>query len=171
MIREHEGHASHFARESLGDSRSGRGISHILVDSRIEDMYMGGCVDNLLVSGAFFTDHHIVAADFAYDMKDIYLQDREPTERSKWGRLVNILLELTSSPDHSNAHGMLLFIQDALVSRCPPRNIKELRRIPIPKPYNDMFSFLTDQVSRKLSHGVEVTGKLGPEIIAYWKNK
>ena len=78
--------------------------------------------------------------------------------------------------------GVLLFIQNVLVSRCPPRNIKVMTRIPIPKPdkpgqtrpislADDMFSFLTDQVSRKFSYGVEETGQLGPEITAYRKNK
>ena len=33
-----------------------------------------------------------------------------------------------------------------------------------------MFSFLTYQIFRKLSNGVEATGKLGPEITAYRKN-
>ena len=78
--------------------------------------------------------------------------------------------------------GVLLFIQNVLVSRCPPRNIKVMTRIPIPKPdkpgqtrpislADDMFPFLTDQVSKKFSCGVEETGQLGPEITAYRQNK
>ena len=94
VIREHEGQKSYITRESLCESRTGRGISHILVDPRIDDMYMGGCVDKILASGAFSTDHHIVAANFAFDMEDIHLQDREPTERFTWGRLANILMEI-----------------------------------------------------------------------------
>ena len=44
VIREHENHVSFITRESLGESKSDRGISHILVDPRIDDMYVGGCV-------------------------------------------------------------------------------------------------------------------------------
>ena len=76
--------------------------------------------------------------------------------------------------------GILLFIQNVLVTRCPPRNIKTMTHIPIHKPENqgqtspisladEMFSFLTDQIAKKLSCGVEATGKLGPEITAYRK--
>ena len=57
-----------------------------------------------------------------------------------------------------------------------------MTRIPIPKPdkpgqtrpislADDMFSFLIDQVSKHLSTGVEASGKLGPEISAYRKDK
>ena len=53
-----------------------------------------------------------------------------------------------------------------------------MTRIPIPKPDKpdqtrpiSIFSFLTDQVSKYLSDGVKATGKLGPEITAYRKNK
>ena len=74
--------------------------------------------------------------------------------------------------------GTILFIQNCLASRCPPQNIKTMTRIPIPKPDKpdqtrpiSIFSFLTDQVSKYLSDGVKATGKLGPEITAYRKNK
>ena len=58
-----------------------------------------------------------------------------------------------------------------------------MSRIPIPKGENkpgetrpisladDVYSFLTAQISRQFAAGVEATGKLGPEITAYRKNK
>ena len=101
VIREYENHDSYITRESLGESKSGRGISHILVDPSIDDMYVGGCVDKIVASGAFSTDHHIIAADFAFNMEDIHLQNGDPIERFKWGRMANILMELipTTKPD------------------------------------------------------------------------
>ena len=79
--------------------------------------------------------------------------------------------------------GVLLFLQNVLVSRCPPPSIKEMTRIPIPKGMDkpgqtrpisladDVYSFLTAQVSRTLSEGIEATGRLGPEITAYRKGR
>ena len=101
-VREHEGHTSYITRESLSTSRSGRGISHILVDSRIDDMYVGGCVDKIVASGALSTDHHIIAADFAFNMEDIQLQNGLPIEPFKWGRIANILMELIPPSEPSN---------------------------------------------------------------------
>ena len=79
--------------------------------------------------------------------------------------------------------GVLIFLHNVLASRCPPPNIKEMTRIPIPKGENkpgqtrpvsladDIFSFLTGQISRTFATGIEETGRLGPEITAYRKNK
>ena len=114
VIREYENHDSYITRESLGESKSSRGISHILVDPRIDDMYVGGCVDKIVTSGAFPTDHHIIAADFALNIEDLHLQHGDPIERFKWGRLANILMELipttksgippTLQPKHDTPH-------------------------------------------------------------------
>ena len=57
----------------------------------------------LVASGEFPTDHHIVAADFAFDMDNIILQERTPVERFKWGRLSKILLDLATSHDPDSA--------------------------------------------------------------------
>ena len=103
VIREYEGQERYITRESLSASKTGRGISHILVDPYIEDMYVGGCVDKMVASGAFPTDHHIVAADFPFDIENICLQETEPIERFKWGRIANILMTLVPSPDPNNA--------------------------------------------------------------------
>ena len=79
--------------------------------------------------------------------------------------------------------GVLIFLQNVLASRCPPPKIKEMTRIPIPKGddkpgqtrpislADDIFSFLTGQISRTFAAGIEETGRLGPEITAYRKNK
>ena len=53
VVREYEGQNRYITRESLGDSKGGRGISHILVESFPEDMYFGGCVDNLVATVLF----------------------------------------------------------------------------------------------------------------------
>ena len=58
--------------------------------------------------------HHIIAADFAFNMEDIHLQNGDPIDRFKWGRLANILMELipttksgippTLQPKHDTPH-------------------------------------------------------------------
>ena len=60
MVRECDGQDSYIRRESLGDLKGGSGISHILFDSYVEEMYVGGCVDKIIASGACATDHHMV---------------------------------------------------------------------------------------------------------------
>ena len=79
--------------------------------------------------------------------------------------------------------GILLFLQNVLVTRCPPPAIKAMSRILIPKGKDkpgqtrpismadDTYSFLTDQISKSFSAGIEATGRMGEEIKAYRKGK
>ena len=64
LVFEYEGLESHITRESLSDSTGGRGLSHILASSKVEDLYGGGCVDKPVSSCSIHSYHHIVAADF-----------------------------------------------------------------------------------------------------------
>ena len=102
IVCDYEGQEKYITRESLGDSKGGRGISHIMVDTRMEEMYVGGCVDKIIASTAFPTDHHIVAADFAFDIDNILLQERIPVEKFKWGEISNILMEIICSEDETD---------------------------------------------------------------------
>ena len=79
--------------------------------------------------------------------------------------------------------GMLLFLQNVLITRSPPPDIKEMSRILIPKGESkpgqtrpismadDTFSFLTNEISNRMSNGMEETGRMGDEIKAYRKGK
>ena len=53
---------------------------------------MGDCIDKLVASGAFPTDHHIIAADFAFNIDPFNINEGSKTTRYKWGRISNILL-------------------------------------------------------------------------------
>jgi hypothetical protein len=78
---------------------------------------------------------------------------------------------------------VLLFLQNVLVTRCPPPVIKAMSRILIPKGKakpgqtrpismaDDTYSFLTDQISKRFAAGIEATGRMGEEIKAYRKGK
>ena len=74
--------------------------------------------------------------------------------------------------------GMLLFIQNVLVTRCPPPYIKQMSRVPIPKGkekpgqtrpialVNDIYGFITSMQAYRMSQGIEATNKLFPELKA-----
>jgi hypothetical protein len=78
--------------------------------------------------------------------------------------------------------GILLFIQNVLVTRCAPPYIKQMSRIPIPKGkakpgqtrpialVNDVYGFITAMLAMRMSQGVEATKRLFPELKAYRKN-
>jgi hypothetical protein len=69
LVRKYNGLISYITRESLSSSIGGRGISHILGTEKIEEIYMGGCVDPIVSACSINTDHHIVAADFDFFFK------------------------------------------------------------------------------------------------------
>jgi hypothetical protein len=68
--------------------------------------------------------------------------------------------------------GLLLFIQNILVSRCPVSSIKEMSRLPIPKGpeklgqtrpialVNDIYGFISAVVAIRMAEGVEMSEKL-----------
>ena len=78
--------------------------------------------------------------------------------------------------------GMLLFIQNVLVNRCPPSSIKEMSRLPIPKGpekpgqtrpialVNDIYAFISSMIACRMAEGIDASGRLGPEVRAYRKN-
>ena len=78
--------------------------------------------------------------------------------------------------------GVILFIQNTLVTRCPPPYTKQMSRIPIPKGkdkpgqtrpivlVNDIYGFITATQAIRMSEGVEATKRLFPELKAYRKN-
>ena len=78
--------------------------------------------------------------------------------------------------------GLLLFLQNVLVTRCPPPSIKSMTRILIPKSNkpdetrpisltDDTYSLLTQQISKRMSEEMEATGRMGEEIKVYRKGK
>ena len=93
-VFEKEG-SSYITRVPLsGAERGGRGISHIMIDSRMEERYIGGCIDPLLSKATCGTaDHFIVAAEFNLDISNFYLLNRTPVTRYKWGLISNILMD------------------------------------------------------------------------------
>ena len=57
-----------------GAEKGGRGISHIMIDNRMEDRYVGGCIDPLLSKSTCGTaDHFIVAAEFNLGITNFHL--------------------------------------------------------------------------------------------------
>jgi hypothetical protein len=92
----------YITRNEFTNSNSGRGITHIMVSSKIEDMYVGGCVDAILSSSSILSDHHLVAADFIFDIPTPPRHISQPTKRVRWGRISNILVEMTHEDKDKN---------------------------------------------------------------------
>jgi hypothetical protein len=93
VVFEKEGQQTYITREPLSGAKGGRGISHIMVDRNMEDLYVGGCVDPILSSSSCGTaDHHIVAADFDLGAIAFTLYETNPTTRYKWGAISKILM-------------------------------------------------------------------------------
>ena len=76
----------YITRNELYKSNSGRGISHIMVTSKVEGMYVGGCVDNILSCSSIVSDHLLVAADLIIDIPTPSKHVSNPTKRIRWGK-------------------------------------------------------------------------------------
>ena len=100
LVYELDGEKSYITREPLTGSTNGRGISHIMGTDALEDMYMGGCVDKITAAFNIFSDHHLVAADFALQIQDVSLDtERQPIVKYKWGKIANIKMDCTTEED------------------------------------------------------------------------
>ena len=89
----------YITRNEFNNSNSCRGISHIMVTSKVEDMYIGGCVDAILSCSSIVSDHHLVAADFVFDIPTPPKHISQPTNRIKWGKISNIKVETAYEDD------------------------------------------------------------------------
>jgi hypothetical protein len=103
-VFEKGGEQTYITREPLSGAKGGRDISHIMVDSKMESLYVvGGCVDPILSSSSCETaNHHIVAADFDLGATDFTLYERTPVTRYKGGAIAKIL---TSYGDNDEETG------------------------------------------------------------------
>jgi hypothetical protein len=70
-----------------------------MVTSKVEDMYIGGCVDAILSCSSIVSDHHLVAADFVFDIPSPPKHISQPTNRIKWGKISNIKVETVYEDD------------------------------------------------------------------------
>jgi hypothetical protein len=94
LVYKYEGIESYITRESLSTtSTSGRGISHIFATLDAEMLYVGGCIDPIVSATSINTDHHIVAADFDFNLQH-RTQEREANSeyKYKWNTVANILV-------------------------------------------------------------------------------
>ena len=92
----------YITRNELSKSNSGRGITHIMVTSKVEEMYVGGCVDNILSCSSIMSDHHLVAADLIIDIPTPPKHSPNPTKRIRWGKISSIKVEPIYEDDESS---------------------------------------------------------------------
>ena len=102
-VFKYEGDPSYITREALSGSLGGRGISHIMLDAGAEQLYVGGCVDNIIASTNITTDHHIVAADFTLQIDDIeFNQSDSSAIKYQWGKISSILMDQSEDDKEEN---------------------------------------------------------------------
>jgi hypothetical protein len=92
----------YITRNELSNSNSGRGITHIMVTSKVEEMYVGGCVDSIISSTSILSDHHLVAADLLIDIPTQPKHTSQPTRRIKWGKISSIKVEAIYEDDEDS---------------------------------------------------------------------
>jgi hypothetical protein len=62
-------------------------------------MYVGGCVDAILSCSSILSDHHLVAADFKFDIPTPPKHISQPTTRIRWGKISKIEVETVYEDD------------------------------------------------------------------------
>jgi hypothetical protein len=144
LVYKYEGIYSYITRESLSvTSTSGRGISHIFATPDAEMLYVGGCIDPIVSATSINTDHHIVVADFDFNLKH-RTQEREAKSdyNYQWGTVANILVAPSGN------------LADA---KCPPTiNLK------LDTPRTELFRInrdLFDRIQNLTEEGSELNTK------------
>lgn len=66
---------------------------HTFASPKVEDLYIGGCIDKLISSCSIVSDHHIVAADFILDIPSVPAPHGQTVAKFKWEKISNILVD------------------------------------------------------------------------------
>ena len=61
---------------------------HTFASPKVEDLYIGGCIDKLISSCSIVSDHHIVAADFILDIPSAPAPHGQTVTKCKWEKIL-----------------------------------------------------------------------------------